>query len=446
MNSLPFAFAADSTQRGPVRKVDFTRDVQPVLARRCFRCHGPDKAEAGLRLDLRDRAFARLESGAHALVAGKVAESELYKRISSHDAAERMPPEGKPLTTTEIDAIRHWIAEGATWETHWAFRPLVAQKPPSVRNRSWVRNPVDAFILARLEQNGLTPAPESEKIALLRRAYHDLTGLPPTPAEVDAFVADPSPTAYEDVVDRLLDSPRYGERWARHWLDLVRFAETNSFERDGVKPYAWRYRDYVIRALNSDKPYDRFIREQLAGDELPNATGESLIATGYYRLGQWDDEPADPLQAKFEVLDDIVTTTGQAFLGLTVNCARCHDHKIDPILQTDYYGLVAFFHNIAPYQTRGPNIEVPIFENDAARERFRAAARAVERQANSRPGRIEKSRAAIAGPSSREVEDAARCREIDEGAGSRPARRGEGQAIPRTAGHTQKVEAGRGPR
>jgi mono/diheme cytochrome c family protein len=360
-------------------KVDFAREVQPVLAKRCFRCHGPDKSEAGLRLDLRERAFAKLESGSHALVAGNVAESELLKRVSSSEAGERMPPEGKPLTAAEINLIRRWIGEGAAWETHWAFRRPVASKPPAVRtassNGSWVRNPVDSFILDRLEQNGVAPAPPAEKIALLRRAYYDLIGLPPTPAEADAFVADPSPTAYERVIDRLLDSPHYGEHWARHWLDVVRYAETNSFERDGAKPHAWRYRDYVIRALNADKPYDRFVREQLAGDELPDATRESLIATGYYRLGQWDDEPADRMLAKYDCLDDLVATTGQVFLGLTVNCARCHDHKIDPISQKDYYGLVAFFHNITPYETAGPNIEVPLLDDDREREQFRASTR-----------------------------------------------------------------------
>jgi mono/diheme cytochrome c family protein len=369
------AAAADPVPKEAAKKVDFAREVQPVLAKRCFRCHGPDKAEAGLRLDLRDRAFAKLESGSHAVVAASVGESELFKRVTSSESSERMPPEGKPLTPAEIERIRRWIREGAVWETHWAFRPPVAHKPPSVQNRSWVRNPVDAFILNRLEQNGLAPAPAAEKIVLLRRAYYDLIGLPPTPAEADAFVADPSPTAYEAVLDRLLDSPRYGEHWARHWLDVVRFAETNSFERDGVKPHAWRYRDYVIRAFNADKPYDRFIREQLAGDELPDATRDSMIATGYYRLGPWDDEPADRLQAKYDALDDIVATTGQVFLGLTVNCARCHDHKIDPISQKDYYGLVAFFHNITPYETKGPNIEVPLFDDDRERDHFRASAR-----------------------------------------------------------------------
>ncbi|MBI3465197.1 MAG: DUF1553 domain-containing protein, partial [Planctomycetes bacterium] len=217
---------------------------------------------------------------------------------------------------------------------------------------TWARTPVDRFILARLEARGLRPAPQADKVALLRRAYYDLTGLPPSPEEVDAFLADDSANAFADVVDRLLDSPHYGERWARHWLDLVRFAETNSFERDGVKPNAWRYRDYVIRSFNDDKPYDQFVREQLAGDELETVTSDSIIATGYYRLGLWDDEPSDPLQARYDELDDIVATTGQVFLGLTVNCARCHDHKIDPIPQADYYRLLAFFHALRPYGTR----------------------------------------------------------------------------------------------
>ncbi len=370
-----FAAAANPASKPAAAKVDFDREVQPVLAKRCFRCHGPDKAEAGLRLDLRERAFAKLESGSHALVAGNIAESELLKRVSSSETSERMPPEGKPLTAAEIGLIRRWIGEGAAWEVHWAFRPPLVHAPPAVRNGPWVRNPVDAFILNRLEQNGLAPAPAAEKVTLLRRVYYDLIGLPPTPAEADAFVADCSPTAYETVVDRLLDSPRYGEHWARHWLDVVRFAETNSFERDGAKPHAWRYRDYVIRALNADKPYDQFIREQLAGDELPDATRESLIATGYYRLGPWDDEPADRLQAKYDALDDLVATTGQVFLGLTVNCARCHDHKIDPISQKDYYGLLAFFHNIRPYETTGPNIEVPLLDDDRQREQFLASTR-----------------------------------------------------------------------
>ena len=262
---------------------------------------------------------------------------------------ERMPPEGKPLSSKEIETLKQWIAAGAKWEKHWAFVPPQPHTPPSVRNKAWVQNPIDAFILARLEQADLAPAPPADKRSLARRAYFDVTGLPPTNEQVEAFLSDTAPDAWPRLVDSLLASPHYGEHWARHWLDLVRFAETNSFERDGLKPNAWKYRDYVIRSFNDDKPYDRFVREQLAGDELDEVTDDSIIATGYYRLGIWDDEPADPLQARFDQFDDIITTTSQAMLGLTVGCARCHDHKIDPIPQTDYYGLLAFFADVTPY-------------------------------------------------------------------------------------------------
>jgi len=338
--------------------VSFRRDVQPLLAQRCFRCHGPDKAEGGLRLSDRGAALAELESGNRAIAPGMPGESALLERISAADPDVRMPPEGKPLTADQIALVRRWIEEGAPWQKHWAFESPAAAEPPDVRDRAWVRNPIDAFILATLEKRGLAPAAPADPRALIRRLYYELTGLPPTCDEVDAFVADTSPDAYERAVDRLLDSPRYGERWGRHWLDLVRFAETNSFERDGVKPNAWKFRDYVIRSFNDDKPYQQFIREQLAGDELPEVTTESLIATGYYRLGLWDDEPADPLQARFDELDDIVATTAQVFLALTVNCARCHDHKLDPIPQTDYYKLLAFFQEVDRYGTESSQTDI----------------------------------------------------------------------------------------
>ena len=222
-------------------------------------------------------------------------------------------------------------------------------------------NPIDAFILARLEANGLSPNPPATKRELIRRACYDLTGLPPSPLEVESFLADDSPAVWEKLIDRLMDSPRYGEKWGRHWLDLVRFAESNSFERDGDKPHAWRYRDYVIRSFNADKPYDKFICEQLAGDEFPDPAGDAIIATGFYRLGLWDDEPADRELARYDSLDDIVATTGQVFLGLTVDCARCHNHKLDPIPQKDYYRLLAFFQNVNPYKNGGPTDEVRLF-------------------------------------------------------------------------------------
>ncbi len=332
--------------------VHFNSDIRPLLAKRCFSCHGPGKAEAGLRLHTAAGATAVLESGLAAIVPGKPGESELLRRVGSQDESERMPPEGKPLTAGEIEQFKRWIAAGAAFENHWAFQPVSPQTPPTVGNQAWVTSPIDNFILAKLEAAGLAPNGPAEKAALLRRVTFNLTGLPPTPAETEAYINDASPDALATVVDRLLASDRYGERWARHWLDLVRFAETNSFERDGPKPNAWRYRDYVIRSFNSDKPYDQFLREQLAGDELPGHTPETIIATGYYRLGLWDDEPADRLQARYDELDDIVGTTAQAFLGLTVNCARCHDHKIDPIPQADYYKLLAFFQGVPSYGQR----------------------------------------------------------------------------------------------
>lgn len=332
--------------------VSFSREVKPILARRCFACHGPDVGEGGLRLHERQLALAELDSGSHAIVPNMTDESVLLDRVSSEDEYERMPPEGKPLTKEEIDVLRRWIAGGAEYEKHWAFVPPQRREPPHVEG-PWEKNPIDVFVLESLQANDLEPAQEADRRTLARRAYYDLTGLPPTNEQLQKFESNDSPTAWEDLVDELLDSPHYGEQWARHWLDLVRFAETNSFERDGTKPNAWKYRDYVIRSFNDDKPYDQFIREQLAGDELDTVTNDSIIATGYYRLGIWDDEPADPLLAQYDAWDDIVSTTGQAMLGLTFGCARCHDHKIDPIPQADYYALVAFVADVTPYGERG---------------------------------------------------------------------------------------------
>ncbi len=332
--------------------IDYARDVKPILARRCIHCHGPSDAEGGLRLHTRESAVAQLESGVHAIVSGQPEASELIERIASDDEFMRMPPEGEPLTDDEVATLRQWIAEGAPYAEHWAFVPRTRPDLPAVENDTWPRNPIDHFILARLEAANLQPNPPADKRALVRRLYFDVTGLPPTPEEVEAFVADPSSEAYERLVDELLDSPHYGERWGRLWLDLVRFAETNSYERDGRKANAWKYRDYVIRAFNDDKPYDQFLREQLAGDELDEVTAESMTATGFYRLGVWDDEPADRKQAAYDGFDDIIRTTSEAFLGLTVGCARCHDHKIDPISHVDYHQMLAFFHDITPHDNR----------------------------------------------------------------------------------------------
>ncbi len=333
--------------------VDFNRQVLPILAKRCFHCHGPETAESGLRLDNREGIVRETDTGMHAVVPGKSDESELLVRIVETDESLRMPPEGEPLTKAQIETLRTWINQGAEWKKHWAFEKPTRPQVPAVKNSAWVSSPIDAFILAGLEKAKLSPAAPADKVRLLRRVTYDLTGLPPSPNELAEFLADDSPSAYETVVDRLLASPHYGEKWGRAWLDLVRYAETNSFERDNPKPNTWRYRDYVIRSMNDDKPYDQFIREQLAGDETPNPSVEEIVATGYYRLGLWDDEPADPLLHKFDQLDDIVRTTGEVFLGLTVGCARCHDHKIDPIPQADYYSFLAFFRGMSEYGRRG---------------------------------------------------------------------------------------------
>jgi hypothetical protein len=385
----------------------FESKVRPVLVEHCGSCHGPEKPKGGLRLDSRSAALAGGDSGP-AVVPGNLEESLLLLAISYEDDFLKMPPKGK-LTREQIADLTGWVRMGAPWpgasneqaapvarqgpravtdedRRHWAFQPIRRPGVPETTRRDWVRNPVDAFVLSRLEARGLGPNPPATRQQLIRRVAHDLTGLPPTPAEVARFVNDPAPDAYEQMIERYLASPRHGERWGRHWLDLVRFAETNSYERDNPKPSAWRYRDYVIRSFNADKPYDQFVREQLAGDELPDADTDTdtdcLIATGYYRLGIWDDEPTDREQARYDGLDDIVATTGQVFLGLTVDCARCHDHKIDPIPQTDYYSLLAFFQNINPYHNGGPTDEAPLFQSAEARIVYEARVRDLERRRN----------------------------------------------------------------
>jgi hypothetical protein len=264
-----------------------------------------------------------------------------------------MPPAGK-LDRTQVEALEKWVAAGAIWPKTdaskpkgplWSIQPIARTAPPKVRNTKWIVNPIDAFILSKLEKRGLSPAPRANRRTLIRRLYFDLVGLPPTPGEIAAFLADRSADAWPRLVDRLLASPRYGERWGRYWLDLVRYADTNGYERDAEKPYAWKYRDYVIDAFNSDMPYNRFVLEQLAGDELPNRNEKTLTATGFLRVGTWDDEPNDPLQYRYERLDDLVHAATTAFLGLTVRCARCHDHKFDAIPQRDYYAIANAFHN-----------------------------------------------------------------------------------------------------
>jgi len=341
----------------------YERDVLPILKANCYKCHGDGKVKAHFSLATRDGILKGGELGP-AIVLDQPDESNLLKAVNYKGGLE-MPPAGK-LAPEQIDTLTKWVKAGLPMKKsggavkhepkagvvtpeardYWAYRPLKRPPVPVVKNVAWVANPIDAFILAKLEEKGLPPAPAADRVALGRRLYYDLTGLPPTPQQLDSFVHDRAPNAYERLVDALLESPQYGEKWARHWLDVVRYAETNGYERDGPKPFAWRYRDYVIQSFNRDKPYDQFVREQLAGDEIPGYNPEAVVATGFYRLGLWDDEPADPEQAMYDEFDDIVATTGQAFLGMTMNCARCHDHKIDPIPQKDYYSLLAFFRDI----------------------------------------------------------------------------------------------------
>jgi hypothetical protein len=273
-------------------------------------------------------------------------------------------------------------------EGHWAYQPVKRPPLPQVRDASWVRTPVDAFILARLERKGLRPAPPADRRTLLRRAYLDLIGLPPSPDEQRAFLADPSPDAFAHVVDDLLSRPQYGERWGRHWLDVARYADTNGYERDGAKPNAWRYRDYVIDAFNRDKPYDRFVTEQLAGDELDDASAETMIATTFLRLGTWDDEPAEPKMDRYDQLDDVLGTTSAAFLGVTLRCARCHDHKFEPFTQADYYRVLAVFEPLHRPQNDRADLDRPVgtaAELSAYHEgmaRADAAVAAVQRQSD----------------------------------------------------------------
>jgi mono/diheme cytochrome c family protein len=356
-------------------RVNFARDVQPIFASRCHNCHGSKLHLGEFRLDRKADAFRGGGSGVPAIVPGKSVDSLLVRYVDGLDAKTVMPPSGPRLTAEQIAILRRWIDEGATWPDseaplagqheksaadHWAFLPRARPSPPQVKDKAWVRNPIDAFVLAKLEAKGWRPSPPAEPGHLLRRFHLDLTGLPPSIAEQDKFLAEPTPKSLDALVDDLLARSTYGERWARHWLDVVRYAETNGYERDATKPHAWRYRDYVIRSLNADKPYDRFVLEQLAGDELPDRNAETLIATGFNRLGAWDDEPADPETDRFDQLDDVVSTTSQVFLGVTLGCARCHNHKFDPLTARDYYSMVAIFNGLQRPRKGRTELDLPV--------------------------------------------------------------------------------------
>ena len=379
----------------------FDESVQPLLKAQCSKCHGDDPKKLKGELDLRTRTAA-LKGGetGPAAVPGKPAQSLLMEVINHTKEGYEMPPGGK-LKPGEIAVLTKWVKDGLAYpadkigtatetakkgftpeqKAYWAYQPM---KRPTVPGAG---HPVDAFLNEKLTAKKLTPGAAADKATLIRRAYYDLTGLPPTPEQIDAFVKSTDAMAWEKLIDELLASDAYGEKWGRHWLDVVRYAESNGYERDGPKPNAWRYRDYVIRSFNSDKPYGQFLREQVAGDEMKRGPDsvDPIIATGFYRLGVWDDEPADAAQAKADGYDDLVTITGQAVLGMTLNCARCHDHKGDPILQTDYYKMVAFFRDIREY-SNDRNTNSSNSQTDISPAKIRAV---YEKELRERLARIE---------------------------------------------------------
>ena len=340
----PSAFAAD-------RKIEFNRDVRPILSNNCYLCHGPDKnqLQAGLRLDKRDQAIAKLESGHTAIVPHDAAASSLLARVSSSNPHEKMPPAetGRTLTANEIEVLKQWISEGAEYQGHWSFIAPQRQMPPVTRYTDHVRNEIDQFVLKKLEAESLEPSPEADKITLIRRATLDLTGLPPTPAEVDAFLADNSPQAYERVVDRLLTSPRYGEHQGRIWLDAARYGDTHGLHLDNERSL-WPYREYVINAFNKNMPFDQFTIEQLGGDLIPGATVEQKIASGFNRCNVTTGEGGsidDEVLVRYAV--DRTEALSTVFLGLTLQCAVCHSHKFDPVSQKEYYSLYSYFYSMA---------------------------------------------------------------------------------------------------
>ena len=366
MKSTLFTFGLSFI--GLAANVDYARDVQPLLERRCYVCHGAAQQMSGLRLDRKSDALRGGYSGA-VILPGNSANSRLVRLISGVEEGLVMPPAGPRLTADEIESIRNWIDGGAAWSgteadaqptqrpksDHWSFRPLHRPRTPRVNNAGWVRNPIDAFVLARLEKESIEPSPEAGRETLIRRASLDLTGLPPTPERVARFVHDPRPDAYERLIDELLASDHYGEKWASHWLDLARYADSDGYEKDMPRPHAWRWRNWVIDALNRDMPFDQFTIEQVAGDLLPNASVEQKVATGFHRNTLTNREGGIKLaQFRFEETVDRANTVGAVWLGLTVGCAQCHDHKFDPISQKDYYRFYAFFNSIEQQHIDAP--------------------------------------------------------------------------------------------
>jgi Protein of unknown function (DUF1549)/Protein of unknown function (DUF1553)/Planctomycete cytochrome C len=349
-------------QRSSRNTVEFSRDIRPILNQNCVACHGGVRQKNGVSFIFREEALGRGKSGRPTIVPGNPDASEFMARLTTTDPEARMPYHGPPLPPQQIALLRRWIKEGAKWEDYWAFVPPVPHPLPQVKHADWVRQPMDRFILARLEKEGLKPSPEADKAVLLRRVSFDLTGLPPTAEEEAAFLADSSPGAYEKQVDRLLASPRYGERWASMWLDLARYADSKGYEADRDRPGVWPYRDWVIDAFNRNLPYDQFVIKQVAGDLLPNPTFEDQIATSFHRQTPDNDEGGtDDEEFRMVAVMDRVATTWSVLNGLTMNCVQCHSHPYDPIRHTDYYKSMAFFNTQrdADLVDDSPTLRVP---------------------------------------------------------------------------------------
>lgn len=364
----PRGLAAALLLAVPAVAADFGSDIEPILHQRCYLCHGSEQQMAGLRFDSRESVFADRDTGP-VIVPGDPAASNLIRRVSSSQDGFRMPPGGDSLSAAEQAALREWIAAGAEWPdrtaapaarsapsgAHWAFQPVTRPELPAVRQADWVRNPIDRFVLAKLDAEGLPPSPEAPAHTLLRRVHFDLTGLPPDERDLDASGAGPAAPRYEAVVDELLRSPHFGERWALPWLDLARYADSEGYERDPLRPHAWRWRHWVVEAINRDMPYDRFTVEQIAGDLLSAATVEQRVATGFLRNGIKNREAGTKNdQKRFEETVDRLNTVANTWLGLTVGCAQCHDHKYDPLSQREFYGMFAFFHNAVERDVEAP--------------------------------------------------------------------------------------------
>ncbi len=392
---LIFVASASAFGQTPEQLEYFEKNVRPVLVASCQPCHNSKTKSSGL--DLSSAAGFTAGGAGGAVIARDQLESSHLLQVIGYEESLKMPPTGK-LKPEAIESLTNWVKMGAPWpgadmtaavvpvlpkkeftaeqKSFWAFQAVKDPAAPTVKDARWVKTPVDAFILAKLEAKGLKPAAPATKTALLRRVTFDLTGLPPTEGEINDFLADSSPKAYEKVVDRLLDSPRYGERWGRHWLDVARYADSTGNDEDHRYPYAWRYRDYVISAFNNDLPYDQFVREQIAGDLLPPAANESfnsrgMVATGFLALGAKALAQVDKKKMLYDVWDEQVDVTSRAFLGMTMACARCHDHKFDPILTKDYYSMVGMFASTRSFEKAGQGVATLLYRPLVSDEDFK---------------------------------------------------------------------------